>query len=342
MIKNMPLFPLTSNVNRIVLEDTCVVPEAPDIIDLTFDENITEAILPRQAVERAHLDVYDASATTDEPPFRLTARTHMLDSDRYHESVYLNIKGAYRGTLDLSRCDYQTLYEVRKDNSWKGVDSLYHAWLLVNHRLTPPGFKMRKFAQSYPDWRKVIMPTMDLTRVEEEVDGDDDGETESKNQPDADGDEEQKSDGGGMDDSRRSPKRVLDDDVYVSPAKRFADDNGRGEPSTRYPTNQTADLVVLGGETESKNQPDADDDKEHKSDAGDMEDSRGSPKRVRFEDDNERGQPSNRYPTNLTVDLAVLGGETESKNQPDADSSVDVIVNEIIQELISKVVLRVL
>ena len=62
----------------------------PEVIDLTncdLEElaTVTPAILPRAAVEKAHLDVYDTSGPDHEmPPYRLTKRSYTLDSDAYH------------------------------------------------------------------------------------------------------------------------------------------------------------------------------------------------------------------------------------------------------------------
>ena len=138
MLEGMDLFenPLNNTPKFILSNEPIIAPqEQPvEIIDLTCDENVTEAILPRAAVERAHLDVYDASGPLNVVPYRLTSRAYDLDSQEYHHSVYLNIKGEYAKHIDLNSIDLQTLYEVRKENMWKGVNSLYHAWLLVNFR----------------------------------------------------------------------------------------------------------------------------------------------------------------------------------------------------------------
>ena len=62
----------------------------PEVIDLTFEDmpTVTEAVLPREAVERAHLDVYDASGPDHQViPYRLTSPAYALDSDAYHRQV---------------------------------------------------------------------------------------------------------------------------------------------------------------------------------------------------------------------------------------------------------------
>ena len=76
--------------------------------------------------------------------------------------MYLDITGSYCGHVDLNTIDLQTLYQVRRDHAWKGIDSLYHAWLLVNHGRTPAGFNIRKFSSTYPNWRNEMMESMDL------------------------------------------------------------------------------------------------------------------------------------------------------------------------------------
>ena len=77
--------------------------------------------------------------------------------------------------------DLQTLFQVRRDNSWTGVDSLYHAWMLVNHGLTPAGFNIRKFSATYPMWRTDMTESMDL-RPELEVSDEESGVESSSGQ----------------------------------------------------------------------------------------------------------------------------------------------------------------
>ena len=77
-------------------------------------------------------------------------------------SVYLNITGAYEGHVDLNVYDLEMLFQVRRENGWTGIDSLYHSWLFVNFRRTPSGFSVRKFSATYPDWREKMMSHMDL------------------------------------------------------------------------------------------------------------------------------------------------------------------------------------
>ena len=59
-------------------------------IDLTAADyedlyNVDETILPRVAIERAHLDVYDSSGPEQEQiPYRLTSLAHDVSSEAYH------------------------------------------------------------------------------------------------------------------------------------------------------------------------------------------------------------------------------------------------------------------
>ena len=137
-----------------------VVIPVPDLASLT---HIDESVLPYRAVVRAHLDVYDAIEDGNNPPLRLTSRAYDVASTEYHQSVYLNIKD-YTHTVDVNvGIDYEALFKNRKEQGWTGVDSLYHAWLLVNHRRTPRSFSMKKFKERYPDWKEVMMSSMNLT-----------------------------------------------------------------------------------------------------------------------------------------------------------------------------------
>lgn len=56
----------------------------PNEPDFTGMEDVRETILPRATVERAHLDVYDASGPCEIIPYRLTSRAWDIDSDQYH------------------------------------------------------------------------------------------------------------------------------------------------------------------------------------------------------------------------------------------------------------------
>lgn len=63
---------------------------APTTIDLTAEGcddlvNVDESVLPRAAIERAHLDVYDSTGNEHEQiPYRLTSPAYDVNSDAYH------------------------------------------------------------------------------------------------------------------------------------------------------------------------------------------------------------------------------------------------------------------
>ena len=76
-------------VGRLPSSIICSEVNSPEIIDLTGDhfteiENVTDSILPRAAIERAHLDVYDNTPDLEVIPYRLTSKAYALDSDAYH------------------------------------------------------------------------------------------------------------------------------------------------------------------------------------------------------------------------------------------------------------------
>ena len=91
----------------------------------------------------------------------------------------MNIKGSYRGHIDLNTMDLQTLFQVRQENAWTGIDSLYHAWILVNHGRTPVGFDVRKFSSTYPNWRTEMLEKMDLRPAIEDSDAESEVESTS-------------------------------------------------------------------------------------------------------------------------------------------------------------------
>lgn len=136
----------------------------PPVINLSDLEEVNESILPRSTVVRAHLDVYDTTADTQVIPYRLTSNGYDVASEEYHRSVYLDIQGKFVELINKDvGYDLEALFRSRRQVGWLGVDSLYHAWLFVNFRRSPPGFSMKLFSQRYPDWRNVMMQEMDLT-----------------------------------------------------------------------------------------------------------------------------------------------------------------------------------
>lgn len=124
---------------------------------------VDESVLPRGAVIRAHLDVYDETEDTNSPPYRLTSPGYDLCGAEYHRSVYMNMQDTSKSVDVNAGMDLQTLFESRMEVNWRGVDSLYHAWLIVNHGRAPPLFKFREFIKRYPNWKEECMTTMDLS-----------------------------------------------------------------------------------------------------------------------------------------------------------------------------------
>ena len=173
MTKGMPLWE-DNDIRGEEMEVECEQPQyVPPVIDMSDVADVDESILSQSTVIRAHLDVYDETADTQVLPYRLTSAEFNLDSVRYHESVYLNIQGKYKEKIDTNRgYDLQLLFQSRRQVGWMGVDSLYHAWLLVNHRVCPPQFSIKKFDERYPDWRSVIMNEMDLTPIDIKAEND--------------------------------------------------------------------------------------------------------------------------------------------------------------------------
>ena len=136
----------------------------PSVIDLSDLPDVDESVLPQSTVVRAHLDVYDTTADTQIYPYRLTSPEYDFNSIEYHKSIYLDIQGKFSDAIDKNAgYDLETLFRARKQVGWYGVDSLYHAWLLVNFRLSPHSLSMKTFSQRYPDWRQVMIEVMDLT-----------------------------------------------------------------------------------------------------------------------------------------------------------------------------------
>ena len=142
-------------------DDTPSVPEFYSL-DLSNMRYVDESILPRRSIVRAHLDVYDSLEEPHLPPYRLFSGYDVASED-YHRSVYLNIQDFSRSVDVNNGIDHETLFTNRYEQSWSGTDSLYHAWLLVNHGRTPKRFSMRTFAQRYPDWKMVKLAIMDLS-----------------------------------------------------------------------------------------------------------------------------------------------------------------------------------
>lgn len=131
--------------------------------DLTNLRYVDETILPQRTVLRAYLDAYDHHGDVNCPPFRITSKAYALDSLAYHRSVYLNIRNPFESVNLDEGIDVEALFSNRKEQGWRGMDSLYHAWLLVNFRRTPSQFKMKEFAARFPDWKKKMLPSMDLS-----------------------------------------------------------------------------------------------------------------------------------------------------------------------------------
>lgn len=123
---------------------------------------VNESVLPHRAVIRAHLDVYDATMNDHCPPYRITRATDM-DSMEYHRSVYRNIQGAEKTINVNGGYDFQDLFLARKEQGWRGTDSLYQAWLLVNYGLVHPLFSIPNFTKRFPRWREVKLKSMDLS-----------------------------------------------------------------------------------------------------------------------------------------------------------------------------------
>ena len=145
-----------------VLGTTVVQRNLLPTINLPALRCVDENVLPHRAIVRAHLEVYDATVDDSNPPYRLTGFRE-LDSEEYHRSVYLNLQDVSK-TIDVDAgVDVERLFRTRREQSWKGTDSLYHAWLLINHRRTHALFGMKKFAARHPDWRAVMMKSLDLT-----------------------------------------------------------------------------------------------------------------------------------------------------------------------------------
>ena len=134
-------------------------------VDLPALRCVDESILPHRSIVRAHLDVYDAVQNDHLAPYRLTKPSYNLDSEEYHLSVYKNLIGEnYKQAVDVNAgVDVEMLFRNRKEQGWKGTDSLYHAWLMINHGLTHPLFDVRKFASRHPDFRQVRLKMLDLS-----------------------------------------------------------------------------------------------------------------------------------------------------------------------------------
>ena len=134
-------------------------------IDLPSLRCVDETVLPPRSIVRAHLDVYDAVSDDHCPPHRLTRPSYDLQGEDYHQSVYMNLQdNNYKKAVDVDGgVDVETLFRNRREKGWKGTDSLYHAWLLVNHGRTHPLFGIKTFAARHPDFRTVMMKAMDLS-----------------------------------------------------------------------------------------------------------------------------------------------------------------------------------
>ena len=138
-------------------------PEVGPGSDLSHLRYVDETVLPQRTVIRAYLDAYDHHGDSNNPPFRITSKAYALDSSPYHESVYINIQNPHNSVNVDEGVDVETLFQNRMEQNWKGVDSVYHAWLFVNHRRTPALFRLKLFAERHPDWRSVMLKTMDLS-----------------------------------------------------------------------------------------------------------------------------------------------------------------------------------
>lgn len=113
-------------------------------------------ILFSGAVEVAHLDLFDQEEKVNERPYRI--RNGHVNKEGYHEAVHKCMQGEHDGKVDLSKRDNQTLFEVRRRNNWRGVDSLYHGWLMANYSEVAPLFEINKFEQKFPNWRSERVP----------------------------------------------------------------------------------------------------------------------------------------------------------------------------------------
>ena len=112
---------------------------------------VNEMILPISAIEKAHLEVYDARAAADVLPYRVCRQD--INHPMYHRSLYLAVTGAHVGNMKVRNCDLETLFTVRKRNNWEGNDSLYDAWLMSNFGISRPRLDTARFTETYPDWK---------------------------------------------------------------------------------------------------------------------------------------------------------------------------------------------
>ena len=81
--------------------------------------------------------MYDPTEEPNHPPYRL-ASGYNLASEEFHRSVYINIQDHTKSVVVNKGIDHEVLFTNRLEQGWSGIDSLYHAWLLVNHRRTGP------------------------------------------------------------------------------------------------------------------------------------------------------------------------------------------------------------
>ena len=139
-------------------------------LDLSSMRYVDESILPRRSIVRAHLDVYDAAGEANHPPYRLVSG-YDLASEEYHRSVYINIQDHTKSVDVNNGIDHEVLFTNRFEQGWSGIDSLYHAWLLVNHGRAHRSFRMKTFAERYPNWKKVKVPVMDLSPTSMQMSG---------------------------------------------------------------------------------------------------------------------------------------------------------------------------
>ena len=89
--------------------------------------------------QAGHLEVSDAGDWRDVVPYRL--HSFDVNSPQYHRAIFNCVKGGYKEFIRFDGAtDTLMLFNCRRKNMWKGRDSLYDAWLIVN----------------FGEWRSVI------------------------------------------------------------------------------------------------------------------------------------------------------------------------------------------
>jgi len=112
---------------------------------------VTEDVVPEKAASLAILGVENHYSYLYERDVPQCIYNGKSSSNKYYEAVIYLALGGHK-KCDLTTADYAR-FQLRYENNWDGVDSLYDAWLLLEGRRRA-GFDYDGFVEKYPYWEK--------------------------------------------------------------------------------------------------------------------------------------------------------------------------------------------